>query len=226
MSNSPAKPNPAGTPATENSVPKAPLSYHLVPLVPIAVSIAVALVVSEIYPKPHDPMRMHAATNVAREQMDETTGLAVGTTAPGFELVEAHDVAGTKKIALAAMLKQSPVLIIFYAGYSCPRCVTHLRDIAELRQEFDKAGIQIVAISHDSPQTTRDSITQFDEDIPLPLLSDPGDKIAAQYLTGPWGAYTHGAYIVGTDGRVTFSVVGEHPYTDYESLLSAAGKAK
>ena len=45
-------------------------------------------------------------------------------------------------------------------------------------------------------------------------------------LTGPWGAYTHGAYVVGTDGRVTFSVVGEHPYTDYESLLSAAGKAK
>jgi peroxiredoxin len=215
------------TPPTASAAempPRHSLTARIVPLVPIFLSFAAAFIARSVCPAPH---AMHTSGQHGHtETPEETTGLPAGTIAPDFELLEAHDISGTKKISLAQMHKESPVLIVFYAGYSCPRCVAHLRDIAAMRQAFDNAGIQIVAISHDLPQTTRDAIKQFDEDIPLPLLSDPGDTVSAHYLTGTWGSYTHGIYIVGTDGRIAFSVVGEHPFLDYNALLTEAGKAK
>ena len=50
----------------------------------------------------------------------------VGTVAPEFELPDAHG----GKVSLAEARKKGPVLIVFYLGYSCPRCVAHLTELA------------------------------------------------------------------------------------------------
>ncbi len=147
--------------------------------------------------------------------------LAIGQFAPDFSLPDAHAPDGAAPVKLSALLNRGPVLLIFYLGYECPRCVTHLADIDGRLPEFDAAGLQVLAISPDPASQTRDSAKQFG-DFHFPLLSDPDNVVARGYgLTDSTGHPLHGAFIVDRTGHIRFAASGEHPFTDLDKLLAA-----
>jgi peroxiredoxin len=136
-----------------------------------------------------------------------------GDTAPDFTLADAHG----KKITLSQIKK--PTLIIFYLGYDCPRCVRHLREIATRKADFDKLNVQVLAISPDPVEKSRQSIRDFG-DFPFPLLSDPAKTVAASYgvLLGD-DVLFHGVYVLDADRKVHFSLRADHPYDNIANLL-------
>jgi len=145
---------------------------------------------------------------------------AIGSQAPDFTLPDAHG----GEVTLSQAMKKGPVLLIFYLGYSCPRCVAHLRELADQKHEFDEYDTQILAISPDTVAESQDSIKSFG-DFPFPMLSDPQMKVAKTYgLVFHPDTMFHGAFIIDTHGVVRFAVKSSHPYDDAEGLLDCLQK--
>lgn len=74
-------------------------------------------------------------------------GLKTGEPAPEFSLIDANG----KHVALSSLLKQGPVVLVFYRGAWCPYCNMHLRVLNESLPEFNRLGAQLVAITPQKP---------------------------------------------------------------------------
>jgi len=150
--------------------------------------------------------------------------VSVGDVAPDFTLLESHKSPAPPSITLSERLKDGPMLVIFYPGYQCQRCAEQLKELADARPEFEKAGMRVVAISPDAPLDTQEAIKSYG-DAALDLLYDKDDRVAKAYgMVKTSGEHLHGAFIIARDGRITFAERGEHPFTDYELLLATARK--
>jgi peroxiredoxin len=102
------------------------------------------------------------------------TVLAVGSAFPDGDLLDAEGSPTT----LGATLHGGPGVVIFYRGAWCPYCNIALRTYREhLKLPLTELGIELVAIS---PQTADGSMTMKEKhDLDFPVLSDPGNQIAA-----------------------------------------------
>lgn len=98
-------------------------------------------------------------------------GLKVGSKAPDGAL---PDVSGAT-VKLSALYKKGPTFLIFYRGGWCPFCNAQLHNLTEAKAEFDKRGVQLVAISVDSPG--EEAKTQAKVGVPFPMLSDSKLKV-------------------------------------------------
>ncbi len=140
--------------------------------------------------------------------------------APDFTLLDAHsDPAKPTSITLSQLAKSQPVLLIFYLGYSCPRCMESLRELDEYKAQFDATGVQIVAIGPNTVEELRNSIEQYG-DFPFPMLSDPEGKVAEAYdlrAGGPGFA----RLFSGRQGSQTirFAMQSSHPYDNYTASV-------
>lgn len=110
-----------------------------------------------------------------RSQGVTDRALAVGTAAPTFTLPDAHG----GEVRSSELLAAGPVVISFYRGGWCPYCNLELRAYAERLPAFDAAGVQLVAIS---PQTPDTALTQIERDeLPFMVLSDVGNAVASSF---------------------------------------------
>jgi peroxiredoxin len=124
-------------------------------------------------------------------------------------------------------LAREPVILVFYLGQTCMACVTHLVELDIANSQFRGRGAWGVAISADSPESSRRRLNHFG-DFRVPLLSDPDHASALAY--GVWkplpgadkgdGEPLHGTFIVDRDGLVCWAYVGDSPFRDIEALLS------
>jgi len=102
-------------------------------------------------------------------------GLKLGETAPDFTL---PDPTG-RKVSLASLLKQGPVVLVFYRGAWCPYCNMHLHVLNESLPEFSRYNAQLVAIT---PQQPDKSAKQFKkDDYPFLVLSDQDSSVMQAY---------------------------------------------
>ncbi len=105
----------------------------------------------------------------AADQLGTTpagVGIKVGARAPDGSL---PDVSGAT-VKLSALYAKGPTFVLFYRGGWCPFCNTQLHSLTEAKAEFDKRGVQLVAISVDSPG--EEAKTQAKLGVPFPMLSD------------------------------------------------------
>jgi peroxiredoxin len=101
--------------------------------------------------------------------------LRQGAVAPDFILPDAQG----KLVRLQSLLRDGPVVIIFYRGGWCPFCTLHLRGFQRGLPELKALGAQIVAIS---PQLPDNSLSTREKgELKYPLLSDVGNKIAHKF---------------------------------------------
>ena len=141
--------------------------------------------------------------------------LALNSLAPDLTLPDAHG----GSITLSQITATRPVHLIFYLGYSCPRCVSHLHILADSKPDFDKTRVQILAISPDAVADTKESIDAYG-DFPFPLLSDLDMKVARTYnLVEGKDTLYHAAIIIDTHRKIRFAVKSSHPYDDWDALL-------
>jgi peroxiredoxin len=96
-------------------------------------------------------------------------------------------------------------LLVFYRGLHCPKCISYLKELAELADDFSSRGIQLVALSCDTQeraQQMRDKIgsseIKFGYNLSLPTARQ-------------WGLYistSRGKTSIGVEEPALFSEPG------------------
>ena len=103
-------------------------------------------------------------------------GLKVGHKSIDFTLPNA---AG-QGIALHDLLKKGKVALVFVRSADwCPFCRRQLQDLEKNLKDIEATGVQLVAISYDSPATLAAAAAKLG--LTFPLLSDPGSKTIDAY---------------------------------------------
>ncbi|GCB05244.1 peroxiredoxin [Ralstonia sp. SET104] len=97
--------------------------------------------------------------------------LKVGLPLPRFEL---EDVAGTTVDSSQFLGK--PVLLLFFRGNWCPLCMAQIREVAAQYRELDRRGIQVVLISPQPHDNTRELAAKFS--VPFHFYVDRGNRAA------------------------------------------------
>jgi thiol-disulfide isomerase/thioredoxin len=110
---------------------------------------------------------MDAETEALRASGMERRALKPGAVAPDFMLPDAQG----RCVRLQSLLRQGPVVLVFYRGGWCPYCNLHLRGFQRALPELQQFGAQIVAISPQLP----DNSAHVDVDYTRRL--DPDDVI-------------------------------------------------
>lgn len=103
---------------------------------------------------------------------------------------------------LSTMLQDGPVVLFFYPAAMTRGCTAEVCHFRDLMAEFRAAGAQPVGISADAVDRQR----QFagTNDVPFPLLSDAGKKVAKQFgvrRLGPFPLKRH-TFVIGKNSRV------------------------
>lgn len=143
--------------------------------------------------------------------------------APDFTLA---DVDGAD-FHLAKEAESSPIILIFYYGYSCSHCVSQLFGLAKDIDIFRELGAKIIAISPDSRELTKERYAEYGT-FPFRVLSDPGNKVAQLYSTyipakNPMndGELMHGTFVLFPGGKVVWANRGDEPFTNNLTLIRA-----
>lgn len=100
-----------------------------------------------------------------------------GMLAPDFELINEDG----RPVRLSDF-RGRKLLLYAYAEDNTPLCTKQACDIRDAWKDFLEAGIQVVGISPDPPESHRAFIAKHG--LPFSLLSDPEKKVMI-----PWGAW-------------------------------------
>jgi peroxiredoxin len=114
---------------------------------------------------------------------------------------------------------QGPVVLVFYYGFHCDHCVRQLFDMQRDLPLFREAGAQVMAVSADPPEWTRQRFREFGR-FAFPVLSDPGNKVARAYQVCRADSLRHGTFIVDQGGTVRWANVGDAPFRCNAALLA------
>ncbi len=103
------------------------------------------------------------------------TALREGDKIPEFKLPNING----KIISVKNLLKQGPIVLLWYRGGWCPYCSIQLRTYNEYLQEFKKFDVRLVAISPEQPEYSEK--TSDRHDLGFTILSDKGNKAAKKF---------------------------------------------
>jgi peroxiredoxin len=109
------------------------------------------------------------------KSVKEAVGLEVGAKAPVFEAVDQNG----KKQSLDDLLKEGPVVLVFYRGQWCPICNRHLSTLNDSLDAIYAKGARVVAISPEKPEKIQKTIEKTNAS--FTLLFDEGYKISESF---------------------------------------------
>jgi peroxiredoxin len=117
-----------------------------------------------------------------------------------------------------------PVLVIFYLGFDCLHCVEQLDAFAPKADIFQKAGIDLVAISTGSQSGLGEALKVYrdgGDDIPFPIIADESLDVFKAYRVYDDFEQTplHGTFLVDAEGNVRWQDISYNPFTDVEFLI-------
>jgi peroxiredoxin len=131
-----------------------------------------------------------------------------------------------------------PVVMIFYLGYGCLHCAEQLQAFRPLSDEFNNAGIEIVAVSTDSVADLKKALEAFSatdagartggfaDAFPFTLVSDADWRLFKAY--GCFDDFEqqplHGTFLLDREGLVRWQDIGPEPFKDAEFLLKEANR--
>ena len=144
--------------------------------------------------------------------------LKPGQTVPDLDLPLTID-------ARFELSKQKPdafTLLVFYRGKHCPICKSYLQELGGRLDDFTSRGVNVFAVSMDSPERAQVSHNEWDTH-DLPLAHSLDEEIARQ-----WGLYISekregseepdrfsepGLFLIKPDMSLYFAVVQNAPFT-------------
>ncbi|HEX5175593.1 MAG TPA: peroxiredoxin family protein, partial [Chthoniobacteraceae bacterium] len=119
-----------------------------------------------------------------------------------------------------------PVLLLFYLGSVCAHCIEQLNIFAPLTKEYADAGIQVIAISTDSPEGLGKTFALAKDQaaFTFPIVSDAGLQTFKAYRAFDdfENIPLHGAFLVDGAGRLRWQNISYQPFRDASWLLGEA----
>lgn len=100
------------------------------------------------------------------------TCLQKGNKIDDFTLPDAYG----EKIILSELLKSGPVVLSFYRGGWCTFCNLELKALQDRLEDIHAAGAQLVAITPQQPDGTRETLEELG--IKYPILTDQSNNVA------------------------------------------------
>ncbi len=141
--------------------------------------------------------------------------LQEGSKAPNFTLTSHADEAVTLSDFLG-----STVLIYFYPKDDTPGCTKEACTITELYDEFEKAGIIVLGISKDSPESHRAFREKYH--LLFTLLSDPDGSVIDQYGANGFLGTKRISYLISPDDTILKTYPNVDPATHAYEILKDA----
>jgi thioredoxin-dependent peroxiredoxin len=127
-------------------------------------------------------------------------GLAVGSRAPAFELVDQRG-----ESVSSGDLTGQPYVLYFYPKNDTPGCTTEACGFRDAYPDFELLGVRVLGVSPDSVVSHQKFIAKYG--LPFTLLSDGEQALASKY--GVWSLKkNYGREYMGVV-RSTFLVDGE-----------------
>src|SRR5438874_5956090 len=118
---------------------------------------------------------MHRATDERIASGAAPRARKAGERAPEFSLKDADG----HEVSSRVLLANGPLVVTFYRGVWCPYCNMDLQALQEALPAIVERGAQLVAISPQIQSNSRKS--QRENKVSFPILSDPGNEIAARF---------------------------------------------
>ena len=144
--------------------------------------------------------------------------LKAGERAPEFTL---PDDTGTDR-SLTELLSSGAIILYFYPADFTPGCTRQACTLRDLNAEIQKAGLRIIGISPQSPQ----SHAKFREKhhLPFVLLSDEHKTVVKMYgLNGPLGIGVRRAtFLIDGSRRVRDAVLADFLVARHEDFVRKA----
>lgn len=119
-----------------------------------------------------------------------------------------------------------PTLMIFYLGFGCLHCVEQLNAFSPRAQEILNQGIDLLAVSIDTPEQMADAIKNYDKPIDIPLHTDPQMQAfkAMRCFDDFENQPLHGLFLVkpsldSKPPQVLWQDIGFEPFVDIDFLL-------
>jgi cytochrome c biogenesis protein CcmG/thiol:disulfide interchange protein DsbE len=128
---------------------------------------------------------------------------AIAGNAPDFTL---KDLKG-KKVSLSSLLKDGPILIDFWATW-CKSCLHELPLLDQIGDKYRSQGLQIVAISTDSPKTAA-KVRPFVKSTGYDFIVLLDSKQEVRRLFG--GTSTPYTVLISQEGEIVYSHLGYVP---------------
>jgi len=124
------------------------------------------------------PAAAHAVMKRATDEL-RASGIAervlTSGAAPLFTLDDANGVL----VSLGDLLQKGAVVLSFYRGAWCPYCNIELQELERHAARIRAAGATLVTVTPQTGANSRKIIEQHK--LGYPMLSDPGNAVAAQY---------------------------------------------
>lgn len=126
--------------------------------------------------------------------------IEAGMAAPPLTLT-LEDADGVKH-DLGAELAQGPLVLGIYKS-SCQASKTIFPFLERIRRRYGEAGVRVLGVAQDSPTITRSFARRLDLDFPILIEGDAYPVSIAFDIQA-----TPTLYVIGRDGRVTYTTMG------------------
>lgn len=103
------------------------------------------------------------------------TGLKIGDKAPDFQMVDQNG----KKVHLANLLRQGPVVLVFYRGEWCSYCNKQISKLSDSLGLVKAKGASVVTVTMETAENVKKTIEKTKAD--FPVLADRKQKISKEY---------------------------------------------
>jgi peroxiredoxin/tetratricopeptide (TPR) repeat protein len=138
--------------------------------------------------------------------------------APAFTLeTENHE-----PVSLA-QFHGKPVLVVFYLGAGCSHCIEQLNAITPVTTAFSEAGIEIVAVSTETPEGLHKTFEKGKDGkgYPFRIVSDHALEAfkAFRSFDDFENIPLHGTFLIDADGLVRWQNISYQPFKDAKWLL-------
>ena len=148
--------------------------------------------------------------------------LESGISAPDFDLLD--DSSTSRKLSA---YRGKPVILYFYPKDDTPGCTKEACNFRDDYSAYEKAGVTILGVSADSPQSHAKFKAKYQ--LPFPLLADEDHAVCDLY--GVWGSkkfmgreyegVSRTTYLIDADGKIARVFENVRPAEHSAELLEA-----
>ncbi|MGJ8661031.1 MAG: tyrosinase family protein [Bacteroidota bacterium] len=116
--------------------------------------------------------------------------------------------------SFSKILTSKPTVALFTRGIECSHCREQLDKFAAMKDEFEKAGYQLIGVSPKSEKSSAEYRS-------IPQLGDSDlDLFEAYDLRSEDGTLLHGIYTFDEKGTILFKETGDTPFMDVKSIVN------